>query len=102
MTDDATMEEKQNFLRETILEKGYDVNQFIEFLTEKKGEGGADVAVWSMSELQIVVREFIQLNRGEVEEPQIEPEIQNPEPNQQYQPEPQPNPPQQYEPKPEP
>lgn len=48
MSDDATMEEKQSFLRETILEKGYDVNLFINFLIEKKGEDGADVGVWSI------------------------------------------------------
>ena len=87
MSDDATMEEKQNFLRETILEKGYDVNNFIDFLIGKKGEGGADVGVWSMHDLKIVVREFVKLNGGEVEEPQIEPEIQKPDTNQQYQPE---------------
>ena len=62
MSEDETMEEKQNFLRETILEKGYDVNQFIEFLIGKKGEGGADIAVWSMSDLRNVVKEFIQLS----------------------------------------
>ena len=67
MSDDATTEEKQNFLRETILDKGYDVNQFVQFLIDKKGEGGADVAVWSMYDLQIVVKEFIKLNGGEVE-----------------------------------
>ena len=59
MSDDATTEEKQNFLRETILDKGYDVNKFVQFLIDKKGEGGADVAVWSMYDLQIVVKEFI-------------------------------------------
>ena len=31
-----TTEEKQNFLREKILDKGYDTNQFVQFLTEKK------------------------------------------------------------------
>ena len=67
MSDDATTEEKQNFLRETILDKGYDVNKFVQFLIDKKGEGGADVAVWSMYDLQIVVKEFIKLNGGEVE-----------------------------------
>ena len=76
MSDDATMEEKQNFLRETILEKGYDVNQFIEFLIEKKGEGGADVSVWSMHDLQIVVQEFIQLNGGEIQDQQEQQEQQ--------------------------
>ena len=71
MSDDATMEEKQSFLREIILEKGYDVKQFINFLIEKKGEDGADVGIWSMHDLQIVVKEFIQLNGGEIEESQI-------------------------------
>ena len=61
-------EEKQNFLREKILEKGYDVNSFVQFLTEKKGEEGADVANWSMEDLKIVVNEFIKLNGGEIEE----------------------------------
>ena len=79
MTDDATIEEKQGFLRETILNKGYDVNQFIQFLTDKKGEEGADVSNWSMHDLQMVVKEFIKLNGGgEEEEPQ--PEVKSPEP----------------------
>jgi len=68
--DDASQEEKQNFLRETILEKGYDTNQFVQFLIDKKGENGADVSVWSMYDLQIVVKEFIKLNGGYVEEEQ--------------------------------
>ena len=54
-------EEKQNFLREKILEKGYDVNEFVEFLTQKKGEEGADVSNWSMEDLKKVVNEFIKL-----------------------------------------
>ena len=54
-------EEKQNFLREKILEKGYDVNEFVEFLTRKKGEEGADVSNWSMEDLKIVVNEFIKI-----------------------------------------
>ena len=79
MTDDSTIEEKQGFLRETILNKGYDVNQFIQFLTDKKGEEGADVSNWSMHDLQTVVKEFIKLNGGgEEEEPQ--PEVKSPEP----------------------
>ena len=67
------------FLRKTILDKGYDVNQFIQFLTDKKGEEGADVSNWSMHDLQTVVKEFIKLNGGgEEEEPQ--PEVKSPEP----------------------
>ena len=65
---DSSQEEKQNFLRETILEKGYDVNEFVQFLIDKKGEDGADVAVWTMDDLKIVVKEFIKLHGGNVEE----------------------------------
>ena len=65
---DSSQEEKQNFLRETILEKGYDTNQFVQFLIDKKGENGADVAVWTMNDLKVVVKEFIKLNGGHVEE----------------------------------
>ena len=68
-------EEKQNFLREKILDKGYDTNQFVQFLTEKKGEDGADVANWTMEDLIQVVNEFIKLNGGEVEE-----DVKKPEP----------------------
>ena len=65
-------EEKQNFLREKILDKGYDTNQFVQFLTSKKGEEGADVANWTMEDLITVVNEFIKLNGGteEIEEKQ--------------------------------
>ncbi len=69
-----TQEEKQNYLRETILEKGYDTNQFVQFLIDKKGENGADVAVWSMPDLKSVVKEFIKLNGGTVEEEPPKPE----------------------------
>ena len=68
-------EEKQNFLREKILEKGYDVNEFVQFLTEKKGEEGADVANWSMEDLKLIVNEFVKLHGGQVEE-----EVKKPEP----------------------
>ena len=81
MSEEETMEEKQNFLRENILEQGYDVNKFVEFLIDKKGEGGADVGNWSLSDLQIVVQEFINLNSGENQEVNNEPEISNQEYN---------------------
>ena len=68
-------EEKQNFLREKILDKGYDTSQFVQFLTERKGEDGADVANWTMEDLIQVVNEFIKLNGGEVEE-----DVKKPEP----------------------
>ena len=56
--EDTSQEEKQNFLRENILDKGYDVNQFVSFLKSKKGEAGSDIANWSMVDLYEVVKEF--------------------------------------------
>ena len=65
MSSDASQEEKQNFLRQSILDKGYDTNLFVEFLMDKKGEGGADVGNWTMSDLKVVVKEFISLQENE-------------------------------------
>lgn len=38
---DATMEEKQQYLRVNILEAGYDAQEFIEFLHENTSEGSS-------------------------------------------------------------
>ena len=80
MSDDSSQEEKQNYLRENILEKGYDANMFVDFLMDKKGEGGANVENWTMSDLQIVVKEFISMQSNEIIDnnpPQNEPIINN-------------------------
>ena len=67
-----TQEEKQNFLRQNILDKGYDTSSFVEFMINKKGgEEGADVNNWSMSELKIVVREFISLQEKSKNKPSL-------------------------------
>ncbi len=52
-------EEKQNYLRQNILDKGYDANDFVSFLQSKKGEGASDISNWSMTDLQKVVKEYI-------------------------------------------
>lgn len=77
MSDDSSQEEKQNFLRENILEQGYDTGMFVDFLISKKGEGGADVGNWSMSDLQIVVREFISMQSNYYNPPPEQPIINN-------------------------
>ena len=70
MNDDSSEEEKQNFLRENILNKGYDANKFVEFLIGKKGEDGADIGNWSMRDLQLVVNEFISMQSNDYNPPQ--------------------------------
>ena len=71
-----SIEEKQQFLRSEILDKGYDPNQFGAFLVSKKGEDGADLTIWSIAELQQVVGEFI-ASLGDTS-----PQVQNLEQNQ--------------------
>jgi hypothetical protein len=41
------------------LDKGYDVNDFIAYLIDKKGEGGDDIANWSLPDLKAIVNEYI-------------------------------------------
>ena len=65
--EDSSQEEKQNYLRENILEKGYDPNQFVSFLQSKKGEEGSDISNWTMEDLQQVVQEFISINSTQSE-----------------------------------
>ena len=62
MEDDLS--EKQAFLRENILEKGYDAEDFMKLLQSKKGELGLDLSSWSMEELKDAVKEFIKENSG--------------------------------------
>ena len=52
-------EEKQNYLRVNILEKGYDAEDFVAFLTTKKGEEGVNLSNWTLNELQSLVQEYI-------------------------------------------
>ena len=59
------MEEKQNYLRENILNKGYDANEFVQFLQSKKGEAASDISNESMRDLHLVVQEFIAIHTKE-------------------------------------
>ena len=57
--EDNTEEEKQNYLRENILEKGYDAEDFVSYLTIKKGDDGVNLSNWSLEELKSLVQEYI-------------------------------------------
>ena len=58
---DSSLERKQEFLRNSILESGYDADEFMAFLQEKKGDDGIDLNNWILSELQDAVLEFTSL-----------------------------------------
>jgi len=46
---------KQNFLREEILDNGFDPHEFTEFIESKRG---ANIDIWSFHELKEVVSQF--------------------------------------------
>ena len=52
------LETKQNYLRNAILNKGYDAQDFFNFLIQKKGDEGGDLNNWNFIELENVVKEF--------------------------------------------
>ena len=61
MFDDT--EQKQFYLRENILNKGYDAEEFMNFLKSKKGENGLDLRNWGKYELEKAVTQFITLKK---------------------------------------
>ena len=63
---EETLKQKQIFLRENVLDKGFNTDDFMNFLQSKKGESGLDLNNWSMGELSSVVSEFTSmLNQNE-------------------------------------
>jgi hypothetical protein len=58
---EETLKQKQLFLRENILDKGYNADDFMNLLHSKKGESGLDLNNWRMNELTSVVQEFISM-----------------------------------------
>lgn len=65
--EEETLEQKQKYLRENVLEKGYDPDKFMEFLTMKKGEQGINLDIWTLQELIEVTREFLLNNKLDIE-----------------------------------
>ena len=65
---EAPEEEKQNYLRENIIDKGYDADEFVSFLGQRKGleiEEGIDLNDFSLDELKTLVQDFITANSEE-------------------------------------
>lgn len=57
---DESVHEKQTFLINEIIKKGYDPQEFSEFLSELKGEEKIDLEYWTMEELKNAVDSFTQ------------------------------------------
>ena len=57
--NDEDIEKKQEFLRKNILEKGYDANNFIDYITNIKGEEGKNIEHWKYDSLVISAKFFL-------------------------------------------
>ena len=64
---DQDLESKQFYLRSEILEKGYDGEEFFQFLISKKGDEGGDLNNWPMFDLKIAVSEFQVSHKSQTE-----------------------------------
>ena len=62
MNNQDEVKEKQEFLRIHILEKGYDADEFMEFLETLKGEKGLKIENWSKNDLIDAVQQFTLMN----------------------------------------
>ena len=56
MQTDLT-KQKQTYLRQNILDKGYDSTDFIEFISQQR-ENGENIENWSMSSLEEIVETY--------------------------------------------
>ena len=50
--EDSSIEAKQHFLRENIINKGIEPKKFVDFLKEKTGEESNDIVNWTMDDLK--------------------------------------------------
>jgi hypothetical protein len=67
MEGKSIMEQKQKYLREEILEKSYDIDEFTDFMSNYK-ENGTDIQNWEFIELKKAVKSFKnQVNENKIE-----------------------------------
>ena len=65
MEEDSTIEEKQEYLRINILDKGFEAETFADFLVSKRGDGASDINTLTMDDLQQAVKEFIEEHKSD-------------------------------------
>lgn len=62
MEEEEEIKEKQDYLRINILEKGYNADEFMQYLKTLRGEKGLQVENWSKNDLIKAVNEFKRIN----------------------------------------
>jgi sorting nexin-7/30/sorting nexin-8 len=64
MDEENEKKEKQEYLRINILEKGYNADEFMEYLKTLRGEKGLEIKNWTKNDLIKAVQDFINMNQG--------------------------------------
>ncbi len=59
---DESTESKQAFLRETILDKNHDPEDFLNYLISIKGNLAGNVEIWTMEELKEATYKYLENN----------------------------------------
>ena len=72
MDNENILKEKQKYLREEILDKSYDIEEFTDFMSKYK-ENGTDLQNWEFIELKEAVKYF----KNQVNENKVEKGVQN-------------------------
>ena len=65
-----SIEDKQQFLRSQIMDRGYSTEEFTNFLGNIRGEEGLDLNNWSLADLQEVVNQFTSQYQYQDQQPQ--------------------------------
>ena len=68
MEEEIETKEKQEYLRINILEKGYNADEFMDYLQALRGEKGLEIQNWSKNDLVKAVLEFIRIKNVGKEE----------------------------------
>ena len=64
MLTEIETKEKQEYLRINILEKGYNADEFMDYLKTLKGENSLEISNWSKEDLIKAVENFINKSQG--------------------------------------
>ena len=79
-----SLQDKQQFLSQEIIEQGYDAGEFSNFISSIRGEEEIDLDAWSLEDLQAVCQQF-KAQYGQNQENQGNQENQNYQENQENQ-----------------
>ena len=73
---DEDIEPKQEYLRKEIIDKGFNPDDFMYFLSKEKGDNAYDLSLWSLEELGKIVKNFQESQTSKKPEIQEKPETQ--------------------------